>query len=62
MDHEDERVARRRGARRGARVNLGWMFVAFLVVWVGIGIYLLSLGRRQKRLEHRIDELRAPRS
>jgi CcmD family protein len=37
--------------------DLGWMFVAFLAVWVGIGGYVASLGARQRRLERRLEEL-----
>ncbi|CAN5645557.1 hypothetical protein BH24ACT26_BH24ACT26_23190 [soil metagenome] len=37
--------------------ELGWLFVAFLVVWIGIGGYLLSVGARQRKLERRLDEL-----
>ncbi|MDP9226296.1 MAG: CcmD family protein [Actinomycetota bacterium] len=37
--------------------NLGWLFVAIMVVWVAIGAYLLSLGVRQHKLEARIAEL-----
>jgi CcmD family protein len=37
--------------------EVAWLFVAFGVVWVGIGGYLFRLGARQRRLERRIDEL-----
>lgn len=37
--------------------NLGWLFVAFAVVWVSIGIYLWSLGARQRALERRLADL-----
>ncbi|MFN2488687.1 MAG: CcmD family protein [Actinomycetota bacterium] len=38
--------------------DIGWLFVAFLVVWIGIGGYLVSLGARQRRLERRLEDLR----
>jgi CcmD family protein len=37
--------------------ELAWMFVAFSAVWVGIGIYVLSIGARQRKLESRLEEL-----
>jgi CcmD family protein len=37
--------------------ELGWVFVAFLAVWIGIGVYALTLGARQRKLERRIEEL-----
>ena len=37
--------------------DIGWLFVAFLAVWVGIGAYLLSIGVRQRRLEQKLDEI-----
>jgi CcmD family protein len=37
--------------------ELAWMFVAFSAVWIGIGIYVLSLGLRQRKLESRLAEL-----
>ncbi|MFN2389576.1 MAG: CcmD family protein [Actinomycetota bacterium] len=39
--------------------EIGWLFVAFLGVWVGIGGYLYSLGARQRRLERTLDRLGA---
>jgi CcmD family protein len=38
--------------------NLTWMFIAFAVVWVALGAYLISLGARGRRIEERLDELR----
>ena len=38
-------------------MNLGWLFVAFLAVWIGIGAYLLSLSMRQRKLEQKIEDL-----
>lgn len=37
--------------------DLAWLFVALIAVWVGIGAYLVSIGVRQRRLEHRLREL-----
>ena len=41
--------------------ELTWLFIAFLAVWVGLGLYLFSLGARQKKLERRLKDLE-PRS
>ena len=38
--------------------NLAWLFLAFLAVWVGLGLYLLSIAARQRKLEERLEELR----
>ena len=37
--------------------DVAWLFVAFMVVWVAIGAYLLSLATRQKKLDQRLREL-----
>jgi CcmD family protein len=37
--------------------DVGWLFIAFAVVWVAIGGYLLSLQVRQRDLERRIEQL-----
>ena len=37
--------------------DLGWLFVALAVVWIGIGSYMLAIGARQRKLERRVDEL-----
>ena len=37
--------------------DLGWLFVAMLAVWVGIGLYLLSIALRQRALEQRLEHL-----
>jgi CcmD family protein len=37
--------------------ELGWLFVALAVLWIGIGGYLLTIGARQRKLERRVDEL-----
>jgi CcmD family protein len=39
--------------------DLYWLAVAFIAVWVGIGGYLVMLGARQRRLERRLEQLRA---
>lgn len=35
--------------------TLTWMFIAFMAVWVGIGLYLWSIGARQRRIEERLE-------
>lgn len=37
--------------------EVGWLFIAFAAVWVGLGAYLLSLTVRQRRLEERLRNL-----
>jgi CcmD family protein len=37
--------------------NVGWLFAAMLAVWVGIGLYLLSIALRQRALERRLAQL-----
>jgi len=36
--------------------DLAWLFIAFSAVWVGLGLYLFSLGSRQRDLERRLRE------
>jgi CcmD family protein len=38
--------------------NLTWMFIAFGVVWIALGLYLISLNARSRRIEKRLEELR----
>jgi CcmD family protein len=38
--------------------DLAWLFIAFMLVWVAIGGYLVSLGVRQRKLERRLEALR----
>ncbi len=38
--------------------DVAWLFVAFAVVWIGIGAYALSLGARQRKLERRVEAAR----
>jgi CcmD family protein len=42
--------------------EVAWLFIAFMAVWIGIGAYLMSLGVRQRRLEQRLEVLRANRA
>ncbi|MEA2506135.1 MAG: hypothetical protein QOH48_753 [Actinomycetota bacterium] len=37
--------------------NLGWLFVAVMIVWLAIGLYLVTLSARQRKLETRIGQL-----
>jgi CcmD family protein len=37
--------------------ELTYMFIAFAVVWIGIGAYLVSISVRQRRLEQRLRDL-----
>lgn len=38
--------------------NLGSLGVAYAIVWLAISAYLLSIARRQKALEKKLEELR----
>ena len=38
--------------------DVGWLAVALLAVWFGIGGYALVLLTRQRRIEHKLDDLR----
>ena len=38
--------------------NLPYLFAAYAVVWVGIFVYVLRLGRRSRELEEEVRELR----
>jgi CcmD family protein len=37
--------------------DITWLFIAFAVVWLAIGGYLLSLQVRQRDLERRVEQL-----
>jgi CcmD family protein len=37
--------------------DVGWLFVAFLAAWGIIGVYVILLGNRQRKLEDRVDAL-----
>ncbi|MEX2553953.1 MAG: CcmD family protein [Actinomycetota bacterium] len=38
--------------------DVGYLGVAFVLVWFGIVVFLISVTRRQKALEKRVEELR----
>lgn len=38
--------------------DVGWLAIAFGVVWLALGAYLMSIHIRQKDLERRVDQLR----
>jgi CcmD family protein len=38
--------------------NLGFLGLAYGVVWLGIAFYLLRIGLRQRDLEQRLEELK----
>jgi CcmD family protein len=40
--------------------GLGFLGLAFVLVWVGIVLFLFTVSRRQRALEKRIEELRSP--
>jgi CcmD family protein len=42
------------------RHQLAYLGVAYIVIWAGIAGYLLHLGRRQRAVERRLDELQQP--
>jgi CcmD family protein len=42
------------------RHQLAYLGVAYLVIWAGIAGYLLYLGRRQRAVERRLNELQHP--
>jgi CcmD family protein len=37
--------------------DAAWLFVAFMAVWVGIGVYLATLAARQRNLQRRLADL-----
>lgn len=37
--------------------HLGYLGIAFALVWVGFAFYLVSISRRQAKLESQIDKL-----
>ncbi len=39
--------------------GLGFLGLAYGLVWIGIALFLFSVSRRQRALEKRIEELRA---
>lgn len=40
-------------------MHLSFLFAAFAVVWVGVLVYVLSLARRNREIEHDLEDLRA---
>ena len=38
--------------------NLGYLFAAYSIVWIGLFLYLRSLSRRNRELEEELRELR----
>ena len=38
--------------------NLSYLFAAYAVVWIGIFLYVLRIGRRSRELEEEVRELR----
>jgi CcmD family protein len=40
--------------------QLAYLGVAYTAIWAGIAGYLLCLGRRQRAIERRLDELQGP--
>lgn len=37
--------------------GLDYLAAAYSAIWIGIFLYLLSIGRRTRRLEHEVEEL-----
>ncbi len=40
-------------------MNLSYLFAAFAVVWIGVLGYVVSLSRRNRDLEHDLEDLRS---
>ena len=38
--------------------DIAWLFVAFAVVWIALGGYLLTIQVRQRDLARRLEQLR----
>jgi CcmD family protein len=38
--------------------GLNYLFAAYTAVWIALFVYLLAIGRRARRLEREIEELR----
>jgi len=47
--------------RANPNKNLGYLFAAYMVIWLLILGYLVTLGRRQKRLDAEIEILKQMR-
>ena len=39
-------------------MNLGFLFAAYSVVWIGVLLYVIGLARRSRSLEREVQELR----
>lgn len=37
--------------------TLTWLFLGYAVIWAGIILFLMNMGRRQTRLEHQVGDL-----
>jgi CcmD family protein len=42
--------------------GLNYLFAAYTAVWLALFAYLLAIGRRARRLEREVEELRRGRS
>ena len=42
--------------------NLGYLFAAYALVWVGIIVYVRSIERRTRELEDELQDIRARRN
>ena len=52
-------------ARSAAAIEAGklaYLGAAFALVWIGIGLYLFSIARRQRRLEEKLNKLQNERA
>jgi CcmD family protein len=38
--------------------GLGYLAAAYTAIWIALFVYLLSIGRRARRLEREVEELR----
>jgi len=41
--------------------GLNYLFAAYTAVWLAIFVYLLSIGRKARRLERELEEIRRSR-
>lgn len=40
-------------------MHLSFLFAAFAVVWIGVLAYVISLARRNRELQHDLEDLKA---
>ncbi len=40
-------------------MHLSYLFAAFAVVWLGVLIYVVGLAKRNREIEHDLEDLRA---